>query len=207
MDKIFIENTTKINNYKEVDKLELSTITQNDGDKELLSGLILYGYEMKFGSVNENREMFDKKAIDDYLQNYFVKNKLNVPVTVLHRDDIQHLAGRVLVVEVNSVGFYFVVYIPKTYMHYQHVLDLVKEGILQGFSKEGWADEYEYKYDNKGNFDYILILKLAFIALSLVSTPANGVSFEKIKETKIQNATKFIKNHPSKAETIEDEIF
>ena len=50
---------------------------------------------------------------------------------------IYTFSGRVLVVESNGVGFYFVVYIPKTYVNYEIVRNNIKEGILQGFSKEG----------------------------------------------------------------------
>lgn len=208
MKALEIKDTTKINDYREVDKLELSSITKNEGDKELLSGLIISGYEMKFGKVNENMEVFDKGCLNEYLEEYFVKNKLNVPVTILHRDDLQHLAGRVLVVESNGVGFYFVVYIPKTYVNYQIVRDSIKEGILQGFSKEGWATEYDYIYKQDGSFDYMLIKKLAIISLSIVSTPANSLSFESIKETKIQNATKLIKNTPDpEPENLETILF
>lgn len=208
MKAIEIKDTTKINDYKEVDKLELSSITKNDGDKELLSGMIISGYEMKFGKVNENMEVFDKGCLNEYLEEYFVKNKLNVPVTILHRDDLQHLAGRVLVVESNGVGFYFVVYIPKTYVNYQIVRDNIKEGILQGFSKEGWSTEYEYRYKQDGEFDYILIKKMQIINLSIVAAPANSLSFDTIKETKIQNATKFVNNTPeSDPENLENILF
>lgn len=208
MKAIEIKDTTKINDYREVDKLELSSITKNDGDKELLSGMIISGYEMKFGKVNENMEVFDKGCLNEYLEEYFVKNKLNVPVTILHRDDLQHLAGRVLVVESNGVGFYFVAYIPKTYVNYEIVRNNIKEGILQGFSKEGWATDYEYKYKDNGEFDYMLIKKMCIINLSIVATPANSLSFEAIKETKIQNATKFIKNTPeSDPENLETILF
>ena len=77
-----ITDTTKINDFKEVDSLELSKITRNEGDKEILTGMIISGYEMKFGKINENREMFEPTCIDEYMQDYFVKNKLNVPVTI-----------------------------------------------------------------------------------------------------------------------------
>ena len=192
MEAIKIQDTTKINDYKEVDKLELSTITKNDGDKELLSGLIISGYEMKFGSINENREKYDKGAFEGYIENYFVKNKLNIPVTLLHRSDFQHLAGRVLVAEINKTGLYFTVYVPATYIYYNEVKNSLREGILQGFSKDGWATDYEYIYLPTGEFDYMLIKEMIFSSLSIVSTPANSLSFEKIKETKITNATKLI---------------
>lgn len=208
MEAIKIQNTTKINDYKEVDKLELSTITKNDGDKELLSGLIISGYEMKFGSVNENREKYDKGAFEEYIENYFIKNKLNIPVDILHRGDFQHLAGRVLVAEINKTGLYFTVYIPKTYMHYEHLLNSVREGILQGFSKEGYAIDYEYIYLPTGEFDYMLIKKMAFMSLSIVASPANSLTFEKIKETKLQNSTKLISNvEPKQANELESLLF
>ena len=207
MEAIKIQDTTKINDYKEVDKLELSTITKNDGDKELLSGMIISGYEMKFGSVNENREKYDKGAFEKYIDKYFVKNKLNIPVTILHMNDMQHLAGRVLVAEINKTGLYFVVYIPKSYPEYQNVLNKIKEGILQGFSKDGWATDYEYIYLPSGEFDYMLIKEMMFSSLSIVATPANALSFEKIKETKITNATKLITDAKEKEIDIIDELF
>jgi phage head maturation protease len=206
MKSIEIKDTTKINDYKEVDKVELSTITKNDGDKEILSGLLLYGYEMKFGKKNENQEVYAPNSLTNYIEKYFVTNKLNIPVTIQHRDDIQHLAGRVLVVEVNSVGFYFVVYVPKTFVNYQILLNNIKEGILQGFSKEGWATDYEYFYAPDGSFDYMLIKEMTFYCLSIVATPANSLAFEKIATTKIENTTTLIVE-PKKELSIEDELF
>lgn len=205
MKTIEIKNTTKINDWKEVDKVELSTITKNDGDKEILSGLLLYGYEMKFGSKpNENREVYEKTSINKFIEDYFIANKLNIPVNIQHYDDLQHLCGRVLVVETNSVGFYFVVYVPKTFVNYQILYNNIKEGILQGFSKEGYATDYEYRYNELGEFDYMLIKEMCFYKLSIVATPANSLGFEKIAQTKIENSTKLV---VEKNKTIEDELF
>jgi len=210
MDIYKVKDTTKINDFKEVENIELSTITRNEGDKERLTGLIISGYEMKFGKINENREIFEPTCIDEYMQDYFIKNKLNVPVTVLHRDDLTHLVGRVLVVETSNTGFYFVVYIPKGIGNYDDVKLKLKEGILQGFSKEGWASDFEYKYTSTGAFDYILIKKLIFANLSIVSTPANGLRIDKIGETaNIVNSTKFVnKNTPLETvDALEDILF
>ena len=210
MDIYKITDTTKINDFKEVDNMELSKITRNEGDKEILTGMIISGYEMKFGKINENREMFEPTCIDEYMQDYFIKNKLNVPVTILHRDDITHLAGRVLVVETNTNGFYFVVYIPRGVAGYDDIKLKVKEGILQGFSKEGWSEEYEVKYTKDGAFDYILIKKLIFASLSIVATPANSLRFDKVGETmNIINSTKFVNKNTPDEKPSEDlsEIF
>ena len=211
MDIYEVKDTTKINDFKEVEKLELSKITRNEGDKELLTGLIISGFEMKFGKINENLEMFESTCIDDYMQNYFVKNKLNVPVTLLHNGDLNHLVGRVLVVETSTTGFYFTIYIPRGVTGYDDIKLKIKEGILQGFSKEGWADEYEVKYTKDGVFDYVLIKKLIFASLSIVSTPANSLRFDKIGETaNIINSTKFVNKHketPAKADDLENQLF
>ena len=210
MDIYKITDTTKINDFKEVDNMELSKITRNEGDKEILTGMIISGYEMKFGKINENREMFEPTCIDEYMQDYFIKNKLNVPVTILHRDDITHLVGRVLVVETNTNGFYFVVYIPRGVAGYDDIKLKVKEGILQGFSKEGWSEEYEVKYTKDGAFDYILIKKLIFASLSIVATPANSLRFDKVGETmNIINSTKFVNKNTPDEKPSEDlsEIF
>lgn len=205
MKTIEIKNTTKISDWKEVDKVELSTITKNDGDKEILNGLLLYGYEMKFGSKpNENREVYEKTSINKFIEDYFIANKLNIPVDIQHRDDLQHLCGRVLVVETNSVGFYFVVYVPKTFVNYEILYNNIKEGILQGFSKEGYATDYEYRYNELGEFDYMLIKEMCFYKLSIVATPANSLGFERIAQTKIENSTKLV---VEKDKTIEDELF
>lgn len=210
MDIYKITDTTKINDFKEVDNMELSKITRNEGDKEILTGMIISGYEMKFGKINENREMFEPTCIDEYMQDYFIKNKLNVPVTILHRDDITHLVGRVLVVETNTNGFYFVVYIPRGVAGYDDIKLKIKEGILQGFSKEGWSEEYEVKYTKDGAFDYILIKKLIFASLSIVATPANSLRFDKVGETmNIINSTKFVNKNTPDEKPSEDlsEIF
>ena len=190
--------------------MELSKITRNEGDKEILTGMIISGYEMKFGKINENREMFEPTCIDEYMQDYFIKNKLNVPVTLLHQSDMVHLVGRVLVVETNTNGFYFVVYIPRGVAGYDDIKLKVKEGILQGFSKEGWSEEYEVKYTKDGAFDYILIKKLIFASLSIVATPANSLRFDKVGETmNIINSTKFVNKNTPDEKPSEDlsEIF
>jgi hypothetical protein len=59
-----------------------------------------------------------------------------------------------------------------------------------------------------GGFDYILVKKMTFTYLSLVATPANGIRFDKIKETPdIRNSTKFEKVEEKKEETLEDILF
>lgn len=188
-----IIDAVKLGEWSEVEKIATEKVATVTNDK--LDGLILRGYETKFGKTNENGEQYEKECLDEFIETYYIKNKLNIPVTIQHRDDINHLAGRVLLVEVNTVGFYFVVYIPRTYAHYDAVLNDIREGILQGLSKEGYVrwEDMDYKYDEDANFDHVVYRKFRLTAMSIVSTPANGVPFEKVAQVK--NAVQFHKTN------------
>lgn len=188
-----IENTTLIGQWEEVQQIKASSITKNDADTEVLDGLIVKGYEMKFGQVNENGEIYEKNCFDNFINSYFVENKLNIPVDIQHHSDLLSLAGRVIYAEVNSVGLYFVAYIPKTYFYYDVVKNNLREKILQGFSKCGYATDYEYE---DGSFKNVTIKEMALLSVSLVATPANSIKFEAVQE--IQNATRF--NNKTKTE-------
>lgn len=191
-----IENTTLIGEWEEVQKIKASNITKNEADNEVLDGLIIKGYEMKFGQKNENEEIYRKDCFDKFINSYFVENKLNIPVDIQHRSDLLNLAGRVIYAEVNSIGLYFVAYIPKTYVYYDVVKNNLKEKILQGFSKCGYATDYEYLWNEDDSFKAIDIKEMALLSVSLVATPANSIKFENVQE--IQNATRF--NNKTKTE-------
>lgn len=205
-----VTDAVKLGSYKVVEREKLSTIVTVSPEDEdpLLDGIILRGYETKFnGKPNENYEVYEKTCLDAFLEKYYTKNRLNMPLTIQHKSDLLSLAGRVLVCEVNSVGFYFVCYIPKTYKYYTEVLALLKEGILQGLSKEGWCTKGHWVYKKDGDWDYYVIEEMELTAMSLVTTPANGVRLEKLQE--ITNALKVIKPEPEASpETRDtDELF
>ena len=179
-----IQNSTLIGEWREVKDLPGSEITKTEGDVAKLSGIILKGYETVFKKgQNENGEIYSKDCIDDFINRYYIENKINLPVDIEHDHRPEWLAGRVIYLESNSVGFYFVVYIPKTFMHYDVVLNLLKEGLLQGFSKEGFASGDYKKKDGKLYFE---IQKMDILRLSLVATPANATLFDNMQETKNQ---------------------
>lgn len=197
MNKIAIQNATLIGDWDEVQGVQASTITKNDSDTDMLDGILVRGYETKFGETNENGERYANGAIDDFIERYFVAHNLNLPVDIQHMQDLDHLAGRVIYAESNSTGFYFVAYIPSTFKNYAVVRDLLKNGILQGFSKCGWATDYEWRTDENGN-DYMQINKIDIVSVSLVATPANAVPFEKTQE--VQNALRFKAENKAKDE-------
>lgn len=204
-----LSDTTLIGSWDEISELPASTITGRADDKEILDGLIIKGYETKFGNVNENGEIYEKDCIDNFINDYFVARGLNMPLDVQHKDDIQHLAGRIIYIEVNSTGFYFVGYVPKTYMHYEALRGLLKERILQGFSKFGWATDWKFETDENGDFKAMRVKQMQIVAMSLVTTPANGVAFERVQE--IRNGLTFVNKIVNQKEIVKrdplDEMF
>ena len=184
-----IQDVTLLGSWEEVSKLPASQITKTP-DEEILNGIILRGYETKFGAgTNENGERYSKDAIDDFIERYFVKNKLNMPVDIEHDHRPEWLAGKVLYLENNDTGFYFVSYIPETFLHYDVVLNLLRQGILQGFSKEGYAEGTIKEEEGES---YFYIEKMDIIRVSLVSTPANACTFEDMQT--ITNTLKYKKS-------------
>ena len=103
-----IKDAVMLGNWEIVNDKRASEITHRDNDDEPLHGLLFKAYEMKWNEVNTNGEMYDQAAFDDFIENYFVGRKFNMPVTVEHSNDPQWVVGRVLYIERNSVGFYFV---------------------------------------------------------------------------------------------------
>lgn len=209
---IKLADVVSLGSYDEVDGLDLASITKNDADKgSRLDGLIIRGYETKFSNgTNENGERYTKECLDKFFEEYYTKHHLNMPLTIQHRDDIAHLCGRVLTCEVNSVGFYFVCYVPKSLPNYEHIKTLIKEGVLQGLSKEGWCTDGKCHYNDDGSFDYYEVDEMCITAMSLVTTPANAIPFEKAQE--IRNELRVIKddnnanNNTSKVTDL-DEMF
>lgn len=193
-----IRETVLLGDWKEVQDIPTEQLRKWGAAPGELDGLILKGYEMKFGKTNENGEQYDPNAFDEFIQRYFVEGDMNMPVDINHQGfaDWHAYCGRVLYIEVNSVGFYFVIYVPRDYPEYDRLLWALKAGIVQGFSKEGFVgyDDYDLVWNNDGTFDHEQIHKMSVISVSLVCTPANGLPFEQMRETKnalmFENKTK-----------------
>lgn len=184
MEKHIIRDTVLIGDWQDVQALPLSSITKRADDVELLDGIIVKGYEMKWGTTNENGERYEMGCFDDFISNYYLANGLNVVLDVQHDERPEWLVGRALYIETNSVGFYVVGYIPRDDPSFSAVKSKLKNGILQGFSKCGLVEESEWRYKKDGSFDYELIKKISLLSVSLVATPANGVPFEDVAETR-----------------------
>lgn len=188
-----IKNGVMLGEWSDVKDIPAENLKKWTNDPDKLHGLIFKAYEMKWGAINTNGELYDETAFDKFIEDYFVQKGFNMPVTIEHSQDPDWIAGRVLYIERNSVGFYFVLYIPDTYKNYAQVKWMVEEGLLQGLSKEGFYLDYEWELEDEDNWDswYIHVHELMMSRVSLVTTPANGVKFESAKETK--NAVVFNK--------------
>lgn len=186
-----ISNVALIGDWDEVKDIPAEEIRKGLGN-ERLDGMIIRGYEMKWNVTNENGERYEQTAFDAFIQSYFVDRKLEMPVDINHEGyrNWQAICGRVLYIERNSVGFYFAIYVPRTYAEYDRLKWAIENHIIQGFSKEGYATDWEYKWTTEGEFDYELIKEMKLLSVSLVSTPANGISFEKAAE--IKNGLQYI---------------
>ena len=128
-ERIKIKDTTLIGNWDEVQDYELSKVTKKDTDTQKLNGLVIRGYETKFSKVNENGERYEPGCLDEFIQSYFIDNDLNMVVDVQHGWGIDDQVGRVIYLETNTVGFYFVVYIPRTVARYEQIKSLLQRNI------------------------------------------------------------------------------
>ena len=188
---MFVSDGVLIGSWEEVAGVKLETVTKRSGDDAVLDGLIIKGYETKFGVTNENGERYAPNCLDRFVQEYFIDHKLNMVLDVQHGWGVDDQIGRIIYLEVNTVGFYFVAYVPRSVPRYEQVKALLKEGILQGFSKCGWAEDYEYHFKENGEFDYVEYKEFRLMSVSLVTMPANPIPFEAMGET-VRNELNFV---------------
>ena len=182
-----VRDTVLIGSWDDTQKIPTETLRKWTNEPDKLDGLIIKGYEMKWNETNENRERYDDTAFAEFIQSYFVDKGFNMPVDINHEGCRNWLSycGRVLYIETNTVGFYFVIYVPRTYPDYNRLVWALQNGIIQGFSKEGYVDwnDYDPIFNEDGTFAYEQIHKIRVVAVSLVATPANGVPFEQMRVT------------------------
>lgn len=204
-----VRDTVLIGSWEDTQKIPAETLRKWTDEPNKLDGLIIKGYEMKWNETNENRERYDDTAFAEFIQSYFVDKGFNMPVDINHEGYHNWFAycGRVLYIETNTVGFYFVIYVPRTYPDYNRLLWALQNGIIQGFSKEGYVDwnDYDPVYNEDGTFAYEQIHKIRVVAVSLVATPANGVPFGQMRVT--TNALIFEDKRENKTDNPTEEDF
>ena len=169
----------KNENEKKILKLKNGFYFENS--KEVEDGLLLSGYFKKWETNNFNGEEYSQDSYDKFIENYFVKNELNVPINLMHGWNFESLAGKIQNMKKDDVGIFIEVLISKGAVYYENIKQLLKDKVLQGFSDEGYAVDYEIK-DN-GNF---LIKEAVLSKVSLVDLPAEATA-----KIEIRNATNF----------------
>lgn len=173
------------------DGRELYKIITNDKGEEI--GFEVKGLVTTFGETNFNGQKWDKKAYDKVISEYFESNELNIPIDLMHKRDIQHLAGVAKKFVKKSEGIELTAFIPKGVYFYNLIKVLLDNGVLQGFSNYGYISDWEWDRTN----DEMIVKEFFLCSVSLVDIPSDvGGKF-------IENSTQFegFEKYESKPET------
>lgn len=155
-----------------------ATFTSTDGGKVRIvrneageeTGFELSGMLTAFNVANENGGVFHSDSYDKFVDEYFVRNSLNVPLCLLHNDtDIRNLAGYVKTMTKTESGVEMTAFVPRAAYYYNLIKAYVEAGILQGFSNAGGVTEGWY--DKETNELHITGFALQHVAL--VCEPAD----------------------------------
>jgi hypothetical protein len=133
------------------------------------------GFEVKgmltvFDVRNENGGVFTSTSYDKFVDDYFIKNSLNVALCLLHDDsDIRNVCGYVKSMTKTDSGVEIVGFVPKAAYYYNLIKAYIEAGILQGFSNAGWVEDGEYDEET----DTLKITEFALMHAALVVNPAD----------------------------------
>lgn len=143
-------------------------VVRNEAGEEL--GIEVSGVLTTFDVRNENGGVFHSGSYDKFVDEYFVKNSLNVPLCLYHNDwDIRMVCGVVKTMTKTDSGVEMTGWIPKTAYFYNLIKSQIDNGILQGFSNAGGVIEADYDFDT----DTMDIKEFALLHAALVASPAD----------------------------------
>lgn len=145
----------------------IKIITDANGNE---TGFEVRGKLTQFNVRNENGLSFSRESYDHFVDEYYGKNKLNVPLNIKHKDDdFQHVAGKVVSMTKTEDGVEMVAYVPRWVYAYTWIKNAVTDGVLQGFSNAGAVIDADY--DEKS--DTLNIKDFALMHVALVEIPAD----------------------------------
>ena len=145
----------------------IKIITDANGNE---TGFEVRGKLTQFNVRNENGLSFSRESYDHFVDEYYGKNKLNVPLNIKHKDDdFQHVAGKVVSMTKTEDGVEMVAYVPRWVYAYNWIKQAVTDGVLQGFSNAGAVIDAEYDE----NSDTLYIKEFALMHVALVEIPAD----------------------------------
>lgn len=195
MEKIVVKNFATFKSFENADKVRIVT---NDEGNEI--GFEVSGLLTRFDYRNVNDMSFKSGSYDRFVDDYFIKNSLNVPVCLQHEDtDIRNICGRVKEMTKTNDGVEIVAFIPKSAYYYNLIKNYINDGMLQGFSNAGYATVADRSEDGGE-----VIREFALLHVALVTTPAdvNGV----FKANTIFKGFEQKKEDTKKENNIEDEL-
>lgn len=134
-------------------------------------GLLVDARLKVWGRANLNNEIFDKNAYDDFLNQYYRKNDLNMPLTLQHGGRVEDIVGKIVSIDKDDEGLVVKAQVLEGLPMSEATKTLIANGVLQGMSDEGWSDDFEIS--DKGEF---LIHRATILAVSLVATPAEAIA-------------------------------
>lgn len=136
------------------------------------------GYAMHFDEPNYNGEIYNKTAFNKFINDYYIKNKKNMPLTIMHETGLNSLIGRIDTFEIFDDGVFINATISKSAPRFRNIVGLIEDGVLTGFSTEGFA--FDYKELENG---LTYINEAALTRISVVDQPADAQSDFEIKNT------------------------
>lgn len=136
------------------------------------------GYAMHFDEPNYNGEIYNKTAFNKFINDYYIKNKKNMPLTIMHETGLNSLIGRIDTFEILDDGVFINATISKSAPRFRNIVGLIEDCVLTGFSTEGFA--FDYKELENG---LTYINEAALTRISVVDQPADAQSDFEIKNT------------------------
>lgn len=164
--KVYITNFTRFEAIKDGSgKIE---IVRDDAGTE--TGFRVRGVLTTFDVRNENGGVFTKQSYDKFVDEYFIKNSLNVPLCINHDDyDPRCLCGIVESMTKTESGVEIVGLVFKSAYYYNMLKDQIERGLYQGFSNAGGIMDAYWDGEN----DSLIIKEFALLHASIVTTPAD----------------------------------
>lgn len=180
----------------------IKIITDASGNE---TGFEVRGKLTQFNVRNENGLSFSRESYDHFVDEYYGKNKLNVPLNIKHKDDdFQHVAGKVVSMTKTDDGVEMVAYVPRWVYAYNWIKQAVTDGVLQGFSNAGAVIDAEY--DEKS--DTLNIKDFALMHVALVEIPADVSAKFQAQNTAFsgfgENGTVEVENKKEEEKKIDD---
>lgn len=164
--KVYITNFTRFEAVK--DGSGRIAIVRDDAGTEI--GFEVRGVLTTFDVRNENGHIFTKQSYDKFVDDYFIKNSLNVPLCLLHNDgDPRTLCGIVKSMTKTDSGVEIVGFVFKSAYYYNMIKDQIEKGLYQGFSNAGSIMEAEYNSDT----DAVIIKDFALMHAAIVCNPSD----------------------------------